>query len=134
MLPLSYPKRWRIASIILLSIILGAAMAPDIWSWPEPLEPKWFPSDKLLHGLTFAGLAIWYSGQYARSSYGSFAFGLFLFGIFIEACQSMVTYRTAETTDLLADVVGIAAGIGIALTGAGGWSLNLESWLKNRVG
>jgi VanZ family protein len=134
MLPLSYPTRWRIASIFLLTIVLGAAMAPDIWSWPKPLEPEWLPSDKLLHGVTFAGLAIWYSGQYARRSYGSFAFGLLLFGILIEACQSMVTYRTADTSDLLADVVGIAVGILIAFTGAGGWSLKLESWLKDRVG
>ncbi len=134
MLPLRYPTRWRIASILLLMCVLGAALAPAILSWPAILGANWIYSDKLMHGLTFAGLTIWYSGQYARRSYGWFVFGLVVFGILIEACQSLVTYRTAESGDLVADVLGIGAGVLIALIGAGGWSLRLESWLRNRGG
>ena len=134
MLPLNYPTRWHLASTFLLMIVLGAALAPAIFSWPERFGSSWIPSDKLLHGLTFAGLTLWYSGQYARRAYAWFAIGLLIFGILIEACQSLVTYRTAESGDLVADVLGIGAGILIALTGAGGWSLKLENWLRNRGG
>jgi VanZ family protein len=134
MLPLSYPTRWRIASIFLLAAVLGFALAPDVWPWDEQFGPDWYLSDKWMHGLTFAGLAVWFSGQYARRSYWQFVLGLLAFGGLIEACQSLVTYRTAETADLYADILGIAAGTLVALTGIGGWSLKLESLVRNRIG
>jgi VanZ family protein len=87
-----------------------------------------------MHGFTFAALAVWYSGQYARRSYGWLALGLFIFGALIEACQSMVTYRTAEMADLIADVLGIAVGILIEQMGVGGWSLQAEEWLRRGAG
>jgi VanZ family protein len=124
--------RWRIASIFLLATVLGLALAPEVWPWNKQFGSNWHLSDKWMHGLTFAALAVWYSGQYARRDYWWFAFGLVIFGALIEACQSMVSYRTAETADLVADALGIGAGILIALTGVGGWSLKLESWLQNR--
>jgi len=134
MLPLSYPAGWRIASYFLMAAVLGIALAPEIWPWGDRPGHDWYLSDKWMHGLTFAGLTIWYSGQYARASYWRFAFGLLLFGALIEVCQSMTTYRTAETSDLIADILGIGAGILVALTVAGGWSLKLERWLQNRNG
>ena len=133
MLPLRYRAHWRIASISLLAVVLGFALAPEVWPWSGQLGTDWFPSDKWMHGLTFAGLAVWNSGQYARRSNWRFVLGLLVFGVLIEACQSLVTYRTAETADLVADVLGIGAGILMALTGAGGWGLKLESWLDNRI-
>jgi hypothetical protein len=54
------------------------------------------------------------------------------FGGFIELCQRMLSYRSAESLDLLADAVGIAMGLAIAAAGAGGWSLRLETWLAER--
>jgi len=131
MLPLDYPKRWRIAGIFLLLSVLGVAMAPEMWPWSQNRGLDWFPNDKWAHGFTFALLAIWYSGQYARRSYWWLALGLLIFGALIEACQSMVTYRTAETGDLIADALGIAVGISIGLIGVGGWSLRVESWLQS---
>jgi hypothetical protein len=44
----------------------------------------------------------------------------------------MLTYRSAETMDLVADAVGVAAGLVIAWVGAGGWSLRFENWLQLR--
>ncbi len=134
MLPLSYPKRWRLASVVLMAVVLGFALLPEIWSWGDQFVPGFELADKWMHGLTFAGLAIWYSGQYARHAYWRLAAGLFIFGAFIEVCQSVTTYRTAEIADLVADVVGIGAGILIAVTIAGGWSLKFENWLQSRVG
>ena len=88
--------------------------------------------DKWLHGITFALLAIWFSGQYARRHYVRIGIGLFLFGIIIELCQRMVSYRTAEWMDLFADSVGIAIGLAIAVAGVGGWSWRLEERLVRR--
>jgi len=88
--------------------------------------------DKWLHGVTFAFLAVWFSGQYSRKRYGGIGIGLFLFGIVIELCQRMVSYRTAELMDLAADTVGIAVGLIIALAGVGGWSLRIEERIARR--
>lgn len=134
MLPLRHLTRWRVVGVLLLVFVTIMAIVPAVWLWPNLHGAKWLISDKWLHGITFAVLAIWYSGQYARSSYWWLALGLTLFGAFIEVCQAMLTYRTAEWGDLKADVAGIGVGLLIALSGAGGWSLHVENWLKNRFG
>ena len=131
MLPLSYPARWRIAGITLLVIVLAAAMAPEFWPWMNR-GGSVLQADKWGHALTFALLAVWYSGQYSRRSYGWLIVGLLVFGAFIEICQSLVTYRTAETADFAADALGVFAGIMVAIAGLGGWSLRFERWLKQR--
>jgi len=128
MLPLNYPVRWRIAGVLLLLAVMAFAMAP------VSNGPDWNVSDKWAHGVTFAILAIWYSGQYSRRAYVWVAVGLMTFGALIEYGQSMLTYRTAEFADLTANLLGVLAGITIALVGIGGWSLRVERWLQKRFG
>ena len=129
MLPLSEPRRWHLASTILLLGVLFLAMAPA--SWFSAMKPpgNWNMSDKWMHAVTFALLAVWFSGQYARSSYWKIALGLIVFGAVIEICQYFVPYRNAESMDLVADIIGIICGFLIALLGAGGWSLAVEKRL-----
>jgi VanZ family protein len=128
MLPLRYARRWQIAGILVLIGVLVAALSPAL---PD-LQLSKVLTDKWLHGLTFAFLTVWFSGQYARHSYWRLAFGMLAFGALIEVCQRMLTYRSAETMDLVADAVGVAAGLVIAWVGAGGWSLRFENWLQLR--
>lgn len=128
MLPLRYARRWQIAGILVLIGVLVATLSPAV---PD-LQQSTIFTDKWLHGLTFAFLTIWFSGQYARHSYWRLAVGMLAFGGLIEVCQRMLTYRSAEAMDLLADTVGVAAGLAVALAGAGGWSLRLENWLHSR--
>ncbi|MGI9202573.1 MAG: VanZ family protein [Woeseiaceae bacterium] len=135
MLPLSYPGRWKIAGALLLLGVLAVAMMPALFPWPDKPGVRWLQlSDKWLHGITFAFLAVWYSGQFARRSYGWLAMALIAFGGLIEFCQSLVSYRTAETGDLIADVLGIGGGLIIAFIGAGGWSLRAEDWIQRKFG
>jgi len=129
MLSLRYARAWRIAGFLLLMVVLAAALLPQ--HSPKPLLSI---SDKWLHGVTFTALALWFSGQYPRHNYWRLVVGLLAFGMLIELAQSMVPYRAAESMDLMADVVGVAAGITIALAGSGGWSLRFEQWLQNRIG
>jgi VanZ family protein len=129
MLPLRYARRWQFAGILVLLAVFAAALAPGM---PDLPDPRVLPSDKLLHGMTFAFLTVWFSGQYSRRSYWRVAVGMLAFGGLIEVCQQMLDYRQAETMDLLADLAGIVLGLGIAWLGAGGWSLRLEDWLQLR--
>ena len=132
MLPLSYPARWRIAGILILIIVLAFAMVPDFWPWGHR-HGRYLVSDKVLHGMTFAFLAVWYTGQYSRRSYPWLAVGLLAFGMLIEACQYLVTYRTAEWGDVWADSIGIVIGMTVAMVLTGGWSLKIERWLAQRI-
>jgi VanZ family protein len=128
MLPLRYARRWQIAGILVLIGVLVAELSPAL---PD-LQLSKVLTDKWLHGLTFAFLTVWFSGQYGRHSYWRLAFGMLAFAALIEVCQRMLTYRSAETMDLVADAVGVAAGLVIAWVGAGGWSLRFENWLQLR--
>ncbi len=89
-------------------------------------------ADKWLHAITFVFLAIWFAGQYRPNSYWRIGIGLVLFGALIEACQRLVTYRSSEWFDIVADAAGIAVGLAVAMAGLGGWSLRLEEWLATR--
>lgn len=134
MLPLRYTKRWQVAGLAILLAVLVCALVPPEWLRLRlgVRDVALQMSDKSLHGMTFVFMTLWFCGQYARSSYWRIAAGLLLFGAFIEICQRMLVYRDAESLDLLADSVGIAIGLAIAMAGAGGWSLRLEQWLLAR--
>lgn len=132
MLPLRYTGLWRLAGGLTLVAVFAAALMPAIWFWAP--HPGRLPesADKWLHAATFAILALWFCGQYQRHSYWKIALSLLAFGMVIEFCQRLTTYRSADLMDLAANVAGIAAGLGIALVGAGGWSLRVEEWLLRR--
>jgi len=134
MLPLQYTRRWQAASLMLLLIVLAATLMPAVWFWSDRQSfITWFVNvDKWLHAMTFVVLALWFSGQYRPGAYWRVAIGLILFGVLIEFCQRLVTYRSAELFDLVADVGGIVVGLTIAATGIGGWSLRVEEWVARR--
>jgi len=131
MLPLRYAHRWRIASIVLLILVLVGTLMPAVWFWPDRRQfVAWFIDvDKWLHGITFVFLAVWFAGQYRPRSYWRIGVGLIFFGVLIEACQRLVTYRSADLFDIVADVAGITVGLVVAMAGLGGWSL----WVENRL-
>lgn len=134
MLPLRYARQWRVLSAILLFFALAAALAPSWWFDTKTEALAWFEhADKWLHGLTFLGLTVWFSGLVARRAWGRMAAGLFLFGLLIEACQLLVGYRTADWVDLGADTLGILLGMAIAAAGLGGWGLRVENWYSGRT-
>lgn len=128
MLPLRYRQHWRIAGVIVLAISFVAALMPALW--PKVTVRDILLLDKWLHGIAFVLLALWFSGQYSRSSYWRIAAGLLAFGALIEICQYFTYYRSAEWADFYADAAGIAVGLALAMLGPGGWSLRFEQWLS----
>ena len=130
MLPLRFPREWRIASAALLAAVLIATLMPAMWIWGDAdTFSFWFIEiDKWLHGITFALLAVWFVGQYRKRAYWRVAAGLLAFGLLIEACQRLVGYRTADWLDVAADCAGIGIGLLVGMAGIGGWALHVESW------
>ena len=134
MLPLRHARRWRVASIILLLLVLGSALTPAAWFWPDTDDfVTWLvDGDKWLHAITFVVLAVWFAGQYRPRAYWRIGVGLITFGFLIEACQRLVAYRSAEWFDIVADTLGVVVGLTIAMAGLGGWCMRVEDWLSNR--
>ena len=134
MLELKYARAWRVMSFLLLLGVLGATLMPAVWFWSDRVQlAHWFGSiDKWAHFLAFFALALWFAGLYQRQRYWRVALGLLAFGVLIELCQRAVGYRSAESLDVLADALGIVAGLAVAWLGVGGWSLRFEAWWMSR--
>ncbi len=128
MLPLQYAGKWRLASLLLLIVVLAGALMPVLWFWDNRAGGlDWFSNvDKWLHGVSFFVLALWFAGMFARPRYVWIAIFLLLFGMVIEAIQYKVSYRTASWGDVAANATGILVGMGIALAGIGGWCQRFE--------
>lgn len=126
MIALRYTRRWQVAGFLLLLFVLIAALVPKLPFHDLTLQFR--ISDKVMHIVAFTFLAAWFSGQYERKSYWRIALGLIAFGVLIELVQNTINYRTSEWMDLVGDVIGISAGLIIAVLGVGGWSKRLEEW------
>lgn len=127
MIALRYTRRWQVAGFLLLLFVLIAALVPKLPFHDLTLQFR--ISDKVMHIVAFTFLAAWFSGQYERKSYWRIALGLIAFGVLIELVQNTISYRTSEWMDLVGDVIGITAGLIIAVLGVGDWSKRLEEWL-----
>ena len=134
MLPLRFARQWQLASVVLLLLVLTAAVLPAIWFLPDRVRIlDWFGGvDKWAHVTVFAILTVWFAGQYARRAYWRIAVGLLAYGLLIELVQSLLSYRSAEMPDIIADGIGIAIGLVIAAIWAGGWCQWFESWYVGR--
>ena len=131
MLPLRFRRRWYAASAALLLVVLALGIAPVVW--PDVGGRALLRHvDKYAHFLTFATLAVWFCGQYARRAYWRIAVGLLTYGILIEWLQRIVGYRSADVYDVAANLSGILLGLVIGWTVAGGWSQSFERWMIER--
>jgi VanZ family protein len=107
-------RTWRWLTVLLVAVVAWLALTP---APPSSLDTGW---DKLNHALAFAAMT-W------TSSFGFPAKGwrrampllaLFAFGAAIEVIQRWVPSRSSDWHDLLADMVGIAAGALLATLAA----------------
>jgi len=112
-------------------IVLVATLMPAFWFLDDKAAVlSWFEkNDKWLHGFTFLALSMWFTGIYSRRAYWRIGIGLVVFGLIIEACQRMVSYRTADWIDVGANIAGIILGLVIGAAGIGGWCLRAEERL-----
>ncbi|MEO8061096.1 MAG: VanZ family protein [Burkholderiales bacterium] len=101
--------RWLLAGLALVVSWLALSPAP-----PDGLDTGW---DKLNHASAFASLAVVAVFAFPRSRRNLWLLlaGLLCFGAAIEIAQSFTPTRDAEWGDLLADAVGMAAGVFVAM-------------------
>lgn len=126
LLPLRHPRIWLVLGWVLTVLAIVASLVP-IQQLPKPPGVN----DKMEHFAAYALLALWFAGIYPRSRYAVIAVGLFVLGIAIEWAQgAMHLGRQADLRDVVANSVGIAAGLTLALLWLGGWAQRVESWTR----
>jgi VanZ family protein len=101
--------RWLLAALAVTVSWLALSPAP-----PDGLDTGW---DKLNHAAAFAALTVAaiFALPRSRRSLWLLLAGLLCFGAAIEIAQSFTPTRNAEWGDLLADAVGMAAGVFAAM-------------------
>lgn len=124
MWPLKFPRLWTAGSCIVVAAALYTCLAPV-----EMLAPQLeLVSDKLQHSVGYIALAVWFGGLYPPARYWAIAAGLFFMGVSVEILQGLMDLgRHADVQDLLANTLGIAAGLLLARLGLGQWTRRLES-------
>jgi VanZ family protein len=115
---------WACDWAIVIAVVLGSLIPPN--DFPKPVA---FFNDKVLHFGAYFLMAFWFAGSLERKRYVWVAVGLAILGALIEVVQYWMGFgRDADWRDFVADVFGIAAGLGIAWLGLGNWM----AWVERR--
>ena len=103
--------RWRVLLLLLIAAISFLALSPHP---PTGLSTGW---DKSNHALAFGSLGFcgFWCVATRRERWALLPLALLVFGGVIELLQLQVPGRSGEWPDLLADSVGIALGMLIAI-------------------
>lgn len=125
MVPLRFRRFWILLGVLLVLATLYVCLRP------AGTDPPWFPNvDKLQHFTAYLVLTAWFGALLDRSRYWPLAAAMLALGGVIEVAQgAMALGRTADLTDVLANALGVAAGLGISLAGRESWLLRIERWL-----
>jgi VanZ family protein len=124
---LRFPRLWLIGGWIAVVAALIVCLVPGKYVEVANIN------DKIEHAAGFGLLVLWFCGMYLRSRYWRIAVYFVLFGALIEILQGLMNWgRHADIFDLLADSVGIAMGVLVALTPIGNWPRWLEALIPKR--
>ena len=120
---LRFGRFWLVSGLVLLMAILVLALSPS----NRTVTVELF-SDKLMHGLTFFVLMVWFCGIFRMRLAPVIALSLMSYGILIEFLQSRLPYRSAELGDVIFDCAGILLGWAVSYAGLKVWTQTVEGW------
>jgi VanZ family protein len=127
MIPLRHRRLWVVLSAVIVALIVYVSLAPAI-SLPLPSY-----SDKAEHFAAYCGLAVWFTGLYARAQYWRVVAALLALGLGLEIAQGVMALgRSAELLDMAANAAGVGVGLLLALALTGNWARRVEAWLQPR--
>lgn len=91
-------------------------------------------NDKINHVLGFMTMTVWFCALFERRRWLMVGVALLALGVLIEVTQGLLpTGRKADVLDLVADLLGIAAGVMLARLGLEGWPSWFERVLVGKV-
>jgi VanZ family protein len=116
---------WALGWALVLATI-NESLQRKVWAVAEIL-----PSDKATHFAGYCALAIWFGGLARRSRYFGVAAFLLALGGSLEITQGLMHQgRTADWYDMLANTLGITAGLTLSALGLGNWMVWVERLLR----
>ena len=119
---LRFGRFWLVFGWISVAVAMYMSLAP----LDELKLPNW--NDKLEHAFGYFLLTFWFCGIYPRHHYWKVALAMLGMGVSVEILQgAMHVGRHADVYDLIADVIGIAPAVLLALTPLGRWPRWLEA-------
>jgi VanZ family protein len=126
MLSLRFPRLWLGLGWLAVALTIVVCLVPND-RLPQPPDL----SDKSEHVIAYLLLSVWFGGIYERGRYWAIAAGLLVFGILIEIAQgAMGLGRSADVHDVIADSIGIVAGLMLCWFGLGSW----VQWIEALIG
>jgi len=123
-----HPRLWlALWGLLIASVIVGSLLPAD-----ELPVPPFAGFDKLEHAFGYGVLSAYAVMLFARRRTQAWAaVGLLALGIAIELAQAgWTTSRSGDPSDVLADLVGVLAGLAIASTACARGLQRLDGWLR----
>jgi VanZ family protein len=120
MLPLRHPKVWlALGWLLVIGVITGSLV-------PGDKLPSLDVSDKLLHAGSYFLLMIWFAGLYRRAFHPLIGLVLLALGATLDLFQGMTVTRSFDPRDIVANSLGILAGLVLSVLLLEGWCQRLE--------
>lgn len=123
MVPLRYPWLWSAFGWLLAAGVCFGSLVPG-----DKL-PVHVLQDKAVHFGSYLLLMIWFAGLYERRRQLAVALALVALGFALDALQSLVSSRSFELLDVLANAAGVAVGFVLASLLLAGWCQRVERLL-----
>jgi len=111
---LYHQRLWAAIGLAGCTALMAACLMP---SPPQADVPGY---DKLVHLVAYLCLGAWF-GVVFPQRYGRIFCGLLALGVGIECVQGLTDFRSFEVADMVADAVGIVAGLALARLGVMRW-------------
>ncbi len=121
---LKLPKLWfGLAIIGLLALgVVSLIPAPDLGG-----------NDKIGHFISYAMLSAWFSLLVEqRKSLWSILFGLIVYGLLLEFLQGLISYRSGDLADAVANSLGVITGLVFYFSPLRRVLRNVDRWLLAR--
>jgi len=124
---LSFVKTWQGIGWIMVAIVVWLSLTPQ-----PPQPPSFLGWDKAQHFAAYGGLMAWYGMSFARHwRWPVFLIGL---GIGLECLQGLGGIRSFDPMDMVANAIGVGAGLLLVKTPAGQCLAIVDSRLARQAG
>jgi VanZ family protein len=125
---LRYRRTWIALGLAMAAIILVGSLLPSV------PDARVLENDKINHFVGYFGLSAWFTALAQRRRYGVVVLALLAFGAAIEITQHLMPLgRTGDWRDVVANSIGIAAGLAVAFASRDSWLSHVERWIAVRT-
>ena len=115
MRPLKLKALWHAMGWGYIAFVIYGSLTPSI-----PDLPRFPAADKIMHGIVYAAMMLWFGFLYRSRRSLVFYGSLFItLGIALDLLQGTTAYRSMEILDMIANAFGVLFGWGLARTRLG---------------